>query len=74
MPGYIYGAYVREVSLLQREKPAEPGARVSLLYEPKPAQPQRQPQSPHQLLTAQVKQLNARGILVRDCGTVLGVR
>jgi hypothetical protein len=31
--GYIYGAHIQEVSLLLREKPAEPGARVALLYE-----------------------------------------
>jgi hypothetical protein len=34
---WIVGGYVAEVSLLHRERPAEPGARVTLLYEPKQA-------------------------------------
>jgi hypothetical protein len=32
--GHVYSGYVKEVSLLLKEKPAEPGARVTLLYEP----------------------------------------
>jgi hypothetical protein len=32
--GYVYGAYVQEVSLLQHAKPAEPGAKVLLTYDP----------------------------------------
>jgi hypothetical protein len=77
--GLVYGAYVREVSLLQREKPAEPGARVELLYtpEPKPVPRASRAAKPvtDERLAAYVEQRSKEGILVRPAiGQVLGVR
>jgi hypothetical protein len=34
--GYVYGAFVTEVTLVQEQVPLEPRARVALLYEPEP--------------------------------------
>lgn len=71
--GYVYGAYVREVSLLHREKPAEPGARVALLYEPKATPPPRE--RANELATGpRAAQLRKPGVLIRDFGEILAVR
>jgi hypothetical protein len=73
---------VIEVSLLLREKPAEPGARVALIYEPKPkptrrpaAGPaQRQPTPQSESQRHYCEELARKGILVRDFGQIIAVR
>jgi len=68
--GWVYGGVVEEVSLLQREKPAEPGASVTLIYEPKPALAR----TPVGSSRAQEIAHPRGGILRRNCGQILGVR
>jgi hypothetical protein len=71
IPGYIYGAYAREVSILQRQKPAEPGARLIFLYEPVPGRPRKSMRSS----SRGEEIIHPRGtILRRNTGQILGVR
>jgi hypothetical protein len=72
--GWVHGGIVNEVSLLEREKPAEPGARVVLIYEPesKPESSRRREapgQHRDELVPARPQILRRPGI-----GQVIGVR
>jgi hypothetical protein len=65
--GWVYGGLVEEVSLLQREKPAEPRAGITLLYEPAPTS-MRSGRGSQEIV-------HPRGtILRRPTGKILGIR
>jgi hypothetical protein len=69
VPGLIYGGIVKEVSLLDREKPAEPRACLMLIYEPEPAMASRSARS------SRGEIVHPRGtILRRPTGTIVGIR